>query len=143
MAASRVDAQLEEPRVELRCSPGQAKVTHERQVHAGSHRGTVDRCDRGQRRAADSEEPLVHRPQSLLGGVAEMGQVGAGAERRGCPRDHHRADVVGCLELVEDRDHPPAQVEIERVAPIGVVQGDGGDAVGDVDEDAVWVSHGP
>ena len=53
----------------------------------------------------------------------------------GVAGDDHRADVRVGLELVERGDDLLDHVEVERVAALGVVEGDGGDAIGHLDAD--------
>ena len=113
-------------------APARRTSQHERQVHAGADGGAVDRGDGGQRRAADAEEALVDRcagPVSLA--TRRGGERSAPAQNAGgAPVTTTRADVVVGLELVEGRDDLVDHVEVERVAPVGVVEGDDGDAVG-------------
>src|SRR5699024_4490496 len=73
---------------------------------------------------------------------AEFLQVESGAEGRVLPGEYQDVDVLGCL-CVGDRS---AQVTNEptrkSVTGLGPVEGDGGDALGVIDEDEVGVGHG-
>ena len=82
VAAARVQADLQEPGVELGPAGGEAHVAAERQVHAGADRRTVDRGQRRQRAAGDAQEAFVDRAEAGLAGLGQVAEVGAGAERR-------------------------------------------------------------
>ena len=140
VAAAGVDAEVQEAGVEAGRRTGQSEVADERQVHAGADGGTVDGGDRGQRAATDPHEALVDGEQALLRPLlAQVAQIRARAERRRRAGDDHGTDRRVGLDRVEGGEQLLVEVQVERVAPLGVVEGDGGDAVGQLGEHA---SHG-
>ena len=119
---------------------GQTNVAREREVHPGSDCGAVDRGDRRQRRSGDADEALVDTAQAAALRAAEVRQVGAGAERWRRAGDDDGAYVVIRLETVHRFDDLVDHRQVQRVAPLGVVERDNGDAVADLDVDQVTVS---
>jgi len=81
MATSGVDADLEEAVIEPGGLAGQAHIADQGKVHAGADGCAVDCGDGWQGASADSKESFVDRQQSLLGAVAEVGEVSASAKR--------------------------------------------------------------
>ena len=143
LPATGVQADLQEAGVEARRLARHDHVAGQGHVQTGPHRRAVDRGDRGQRRAGHPQEAGVDPPQGLL--VAARGQVvevGTGAERPARTRDHHGAHVVALLELVHRRDQLGVQRRRDRVAAVGVVEGDRRDAVVDVELDHLGSSPG-
>ena len=95
--------------------------------------GAVDRGDGRQRRAADPQEALVDVRQARPGATTpRWRQVGAGAEALALAGDDDRADRVVGLDGVEGGDDLVDHLGVEGVAAVGVVERDGGDAVGDL-----------
>ena len=93
--AAGVDADLQEPCVELGPPGGQAHIAAERQVHAGADRCTVDCRQRRQRAAGDAQEALVDGAEALLAGLGQVAQVRTGAERGRRAGDDDRTDTLG------------------------------------------------
>ena len=80
------------------------------------------------------------------GGVAlhpagEVGEVEPGAERGVLAGEDRRVDVVGGFALRQAVAHRLDQLAVQRVAALGPVEGDGGDAVDDVDEHDLRRGH--
>ena len=119
---------------------GDAHVAAEGHVHAGADGGAVHRRQGGQRAAGDPQEALVDGAQARPFGLGQVAEVGAGAERRRRPGHHHRTDAVVGLDALHGGHDLLHHRGGEGVALGRVVQGEGGDAVGDVDQDE---GHGP
>ena len=134
MATTGVDADLKEPGVELRSPSGQADVTAEGEVHPRADGGAVDGRDRRQRAAGDPQEPLVDVAEAAAVGLLQVAEVGAGTEGRWRPRDHDRADRFVGLEHVHRRHDLVDHRRRQRVALVGVVEGERADTVGDLGE---------
>ena len=116
-------------------------------LHLGDHRDLAveDRVDGPDRTpehhpAALTDHPLgrVGRPLRLGRGRAAA-QVGAGAEEAAGRLEHDATDGEVLVGAGEPLAHLHALVAGERVARLGPVDGDGGDAVGDLEADAVEV----
>ena len=121
--------------------PGDAHVGGQRQVQPGADGRAVDRGDRRQRAVGDGEEAVVDHAQAVLGGLAERGEVGAGAERLACAGHDQRVHVGVGLGGVDGRAQGRGDLGGDGVAAVGVVDGDEGDAVVDVDQ--YRIGHGP
>ena len=113
---------------------GDAHVAAEGEVHPGADRRAVDGGDRRQRAAGDAQEPLVDATETLPVGLGQVAQVGAGTERRRRPGDDDGADRLVGLEGVHRRHDLVDHRRRQRVALVGVVQRERGDAVGDLGE---------
>ena len=123
-------------------------------LHLGDHRylaveDRVHRLDRAaQHHAPTVADHLVGRVGGTLGRVGDGGaaaQVGTGAEEAAGRLEHHAADGEVLVGAAEPLAHAHALRGGERVARLGSVDGDAGDAVGDVETDAVelvGVGHG-
>ena len=135
VAAAGVEAQLQEAGVEAGPTGGQAHVAGQGQVHARAHRGAVHRGDGGQRAARHAQEPLVDRQQALALRGAQVRQVGAGAEGPALAGDDDGAHALVGLHGLDRGDEVVAEGAAQGVAPVGVVEGEEGDAVGDVGAD--------
>jgi hypothetical protein len=81
------------------------------------------------------EKAGVDRPQPLLVGRAERGEVGAAAERRRRTGDHHRAHALVALALGDQLGQPRGHRQGQRVAAIGIVQRDDRDTAAPLEED--------
>ncbi len=136
-----MDAELQEAGVELGRVGDEADVAAERQVHAGADRRAVDGGQCRQRTASDPEEPLVDRAEALAGRLGEIAEVGAGTEGGRCAGDDQRADGLVGLERVHRLEDLGHHRRGQRVALVGVVQGECRNAVGHVGEHQ-WFSHG-
>jgi hypothetical protein len=129
VAASGVEAEVDEAGVELGTARREADVAHEGEVHARADGSAVDRGDGRQRRAAHAQEALVDRPEALALGLAEVAEVGARAERGRRAGDDDRPDPVVGLQAVERLDDVGDELVVQRVAALRVVQRDDRDAL--------------
>ena len=139
------------------------QVAREREVRTDAGRGALDLGDHrdlavedrvdgldraAQHHAAAVADHLVGRVGRSLGRVGDGGaaaEVGAGAEEPAGRLEHDAADGEVLVGPAEPLAHAHALAAGERVAGLGPVDGDGGDAVGDVEADAVevlGVGHG-
>ena len=130
--------------------PGEAQVHRQREIEAGTDGGAVDRRDHrlvrvgeGERDAVDmlaDQRPLLRRralqplPHQLLDvAAAAEGLAGSG---------HHHHVHVRAHAAVGERGGPGVDHGAgEGVAPLGPVEGDGRDPVGDLQ--AYLIAHGP
>jgi hypothetical protein len=122
---------------QLRLVGGDANVAGHGQLAPSAQRKPVDRSDDrlGQllRRFEDAERlgdvELIHASATF-----ELGNVGTGHERLvpRAPHDHD-PDVVVPRELLEHLHELLAHGLVEGVQLVRPVDGDGGDAVGDID----------
>ena len=127
-----MDAELLEARVEQRCGAGDAHIGGQREVEPGADRGAVDGRDRGERAVGHREEAVIDRPQTVLGRLAERGQVGAGAECLARPGDDEGVHVGVRLGRIDRRAQPGRDLGGDGVAALGVVDGDECDVVFDL-----------
>ena len=88
--------------------------------------------------------PLLRRPVVVaegldrrLGARPQLLEVEPGAERRVGPGEDDHVDVVVGVEIADRRGAAPAELAVERVAGAGPVERDGGDPVGDVEQQDV------
>ena len=135
--ASGMNAQLLESWIEKCCGTGNSDIGREREIESGADRRAVDGGNGGQDAVGEGQEPVVDDAQSLLGGLAQCGQVGARAERLTRAGDHDGVHVGVGLGGVDRGAQGRRDLGGHRVAAVGVVDGDGGDAVRDVDENEV------
>ena len=90
-----------------------------------------------------------HQPYELALGLAHASEPGrlslakvflevhAGGPRRAFAGEDENADVVAKLELVDDLHHPAVELRTHRVALLGAVELDPGDAARDLERDGV------
>lgn len=130
-AAAGMDAELLKARVEIGVRTGDADVGGQREVESGADGGPVDRGDGGQRAVADRHEAVVDAQQALLGGRPERAEVGAGAEGLAGAGDDQRVHAGVGLGLLDRGAQLRRHRVGDRVAPVGIVDGDQRDAVGD------------
>ena len=112
--------------------PDDAHVAGDGELHPEAHAGALDRGDGRHRGGGEVFEHLGE-----AGGerdVLELGEVGAGAEVALGAGEHDGAGVVG-----QGADHGAVEVleglEVQGVAAVGAVDGDGGDPVGGLEVD--------
>jgi len=86
--STRMQPDLQEAGVELGAARGQSHIAAQREVHARTHRGAVDRRKRRQRAAGDTKEALVDRTEARLPRLGKVAQVCTGTERRRGSGDH-------------------------------------------------------
>ena len=122
-------------------------------VDADADRGPVDRGDHRLRRLEDAQRELRRRRRAArrrsralavapVERLAAARQVGARAEAAARAGDDHRAHVVVGVGRVERGDQLAAHRRREGVQPVGPVQREREDAVGDLVADLFEV-HGP
>ena len=126
--------ELLESRVEKRCRTGDPHVGGQRQVQSGADGRAVDGRDRRQRTVGDREEAVVDAAQALLGRGTERGEIGAGAERLARTGHDHCVHLGVGFRGVDRRAQGSRDLRGDRVAALGVVDGDEGDVVVDLDQ---------
>ena len=131
--AAGVDADLEEPGVELGPAGGETHVAAERQVHPGADRRTVDRGQRRQRAAGDAQEPLVDAAEAVPSASARLPRLAPAQNAARRPVTTMAPIAVVGLDRVHRGDDLGDHRRGERVALGWVVEREGGDAVGDGD----------
>jgi hypothetical protein len=129
VATPGADAEGEEPGVEPGAGAGHDHVAGQGEVHPRPHGRAVHRRHRQQRRASHPQEPFVDVAQPGLARLAQLAEVGTGAEGAARSRHHDRPGVPGCLEFVERPHHGLDEIVGQRIAPLGVVEANHGDAV--------------
>ena len=134
VATAGVDSQLQEPGVEPSFVGDDPHIASEREVHPCTDRGSVDRRQRGQRAAGDAQEPLVDAPQALIRRLREVAEIRPGTERRRGAGDHDGADRAVGLERVHRGDDLDDHLHRQGVALVGIIEGQGADAVGGLGE---------
>ena len=122
--APGVEPDLEEPRVEPTGPAHHPDVAAEREVHPRSHGRSVDGGDREQRAARHLHEGAVDVAQPRLALVAELRDVGAGAEGPAPTGDDQGADALVGLGLLHRRIEPIDHLGRQQVAMVRVVEGD-------------------
>ncbi len=122
---------------------GNAHVAAERHVHSRADCCAVHSGDRRERAAGDAEESLVDVAQRRSIRFGQVSELGAGAERRRCAGDDDGADSFVGLELVHRVDDCGDHVGGEHVAPVGIVQRQGGHTIGDRGFDEAHLSSLP
>jgi hypothetical protein len=127
--AAGMDAEFLESGVEQRGGTRDPHVGRQRQVESGADCGTVDRSDGRQRALRDGKEAVVDHPEAVRGCGAQCGEVGARAERLPGSGDDHRVHVDVRLGGVDGRAKSSRDLGRHRIAAIGIVDGDEGDAV--------------
>lgn len=136
-ATAGMDAELLEARIENRCRTGDSDVGGQGEVESGADGGAVDRGDRRQRALGDGEEPVVDHAQTVLGGGAEGGEVGTGAERLSGAGHDDGVDAGIGLGGLDRGTQCGRTLGRHGVAAVGVVDGDEGDAVGDLRQNGI------
>ena len=129
-----MDAQLLEAGVEEGRRPCDAHVGGQCEVQSGADGCAVDGRDRRQRAVGHREEPVVDPAQPVLGGRTQCGEVRAGTERLARAGDDERVHVVVGLRGIDRGPQRRRDLGRDRVAAIGIVDGDEGDAVLDMDQ---------
>ena len=119
------------------------EVAGQRDLEPAGDRGPVDRTDDGlgmgwDRRLGEGDGP---RAGLALHPGGEVGEVEPGAERGVLAGEDRRVDVVVGLALRQAGADRRDQLAVERVAALGPVERDGGDAVDDVDEHDLRRGH--
>ena len=121
---------------------GHPQVAVQGQLAAARDRVAVQRGDGGMPRALHPPQHLHHVALriGLAAALLHLLEVHARAERGAGPPHHHHPHVAPLVERVEGRAQALQQRGVHRVALVGAVQGDGGDA--GVDGDLDFVGHG-
>jgi hypothetical protein len=126
--------------VEKRCRTGDSDISGQRQIQPCANGRAVDRRDRGQRTVSDREEAIIDAAQAVLGGGAQRGEVGAGAERLSGAGHDERVHIGVGFSGVNRRPQCGRDLRGDGVAALGIVDRDDGDVV--VDLDQYWIGHG-
>jgi hypothetical protein len=133
------DAELDLGLAEFRQLAGDAQVARHRQL-APAAEGKAVHC--GDDRLPAALEPAEHRLALQRAGLAvdralarDLGNVGTGHERLGPRAGHdHATDVCFVLHPLDRLAQLPDDGGVERVEFVGAVNGDAGDAVGEIEE---------
>lgn len=120
-----------------RCGTGDSDISRECEVQSCTDGGAVDGSDGRQDAVGDGQEAVVDDAQPVFGGLTECGQVGACAERLTCSGDHDGMHIGVCFSVVDRGAQSRRDFGGHGVAAVGIVDGDGGDVIGDVDENEV------
>ena len=112
-----------------------AAASHDqRQVHAGADGGAVDGGEGRQRAAGDPEEALVDAAQARLAATRPRCERSAPAQNAGgAPVTTTAPTPSSASSSSKASTISSTIVEGQRVAPVGVVERDDGDPVGDLD----------
>ncbi len=121
--------------VEHRVWPGDAHVGGQGQVQARADGRAVDGGDRGQRAFSDGHESVVEPQQALFGGTAQRAEIGSGAERFTRTGDDDGVHVGVGLGPFHGGAQLRRHLTGDRVAPIGIVDGDQRDMIVDTEQD--------
>ncbi len=119
---------------------GHEEVALEGELEPTRDGGTVDGADHGLGRAGPGTPGPIGGAGGEADGAAratgpELGEVEAGAEGGVCARQHDDGNLVVSIDGGHGRTKGARQLGVERVAAIGPIERDDGDAVGDVDEE--------
>ena len=118
------------------------EVAVERDLEAARDRNAVDRADQRLdvrwKRTAERRAAVADRGEALTLlhlAAAELLQVDARTERRIAAGEDHHVDRVVVVATRDGGGQGAPHSSVQRVALVGPVQRDGGDPIGDVDED--------
>ena len=122
MAATGMEADLEEAGVEAGTAGGDAHVASESEVHAGPDGRFADRKERRQR-ATGGAGTLVDRAQARATGIPQVAEVRPGTERRRRPSHDQCAKALVGLHPGDGGDDLLHHRRGQRVPLGGIVQG--------------------
>ena len=106
---------------ETRFGSGDAQVAGRRDLRAGTERRAIHGRDHDGRQI---DQSLQNGEQSV-GELTQLdtGEIGAAAESRRSPGDHHHSSRLGASAR-DGLAHPSQRLQIDRVASLGTIDGD-------------------